>query len=120
MIVAGFGFRSGAGVACLADALARAGGAPDRLATAAAKVRAPAIRALAERLDLPLIGVDAADLAAQETLTHGAASRAAHGTGSVAEAAALAAAGRGARLTGPRAVSQSGRATCALAEGDGT
>ncbi|MHA6346914.1 cobalamin biosynthesis protein, partial [Roseivivax sp. CAU 1761] len=38
-------------------------------------------------------------------------------TGSVAEAAALAAAGPGARLLGPRAVSPDGCATCALAQG---
>ncbi|HMO06737.1 MAG TPA: hypothetical protein PKD10_03685, partial [Paracoccaceae bacterium] len=39
------------------------------------------------------------------------------GDDSLAEAAALAAAGPGARLHGPRAVSPCRRATCALAEG---
>jgi cobalt-precorrin 5A hydrolase len=41
------------------------------------------------------------------------------GTGSVAEAAALAAAGRRARLISTRAVSQDRMATAAIAEGDG-
>ena len=39
------------------------------------------------------------------------------GTGSVAEAAALAAAGAGARLLGPRAVSADATAVAAIAEG---
>jgi cobalt-precorrin 5A hydrolase len=38
------------------------------------------------------------------------------GTGSIAEASALVAAGPGARLRGPRAVSADGTATAAIAE----
>ncbi|XIK08888.1 cobalamin biosynthesis protein [Mesorhizobium sp. AaZ16] len=51
--------------------------------------------------------------AAANTLTHSARSQAVAGTPSVAEAAALAAAGEGARLLGPRIVV--GPVTCALA-----
>ena len=58
-----------------------------------------------------------AALTAQATSTQSPASRASRGTGSVAEAAALAAAGPGARLLSPRVISADGRATCALAEG---
>ncbi len=117
MIVAGFGFRAAATADSLADALARAGGAPTLLSTPEDKAHTPAFRAFAERRGLPVLGIDPAALAAQTTLTQSQASRAARGTGSVAEAAALAAAGSGARLLGPRAVSGDGMATCALALG---
>jgi len=115
MIVAGFGFRAGTRTDSLRDALARAGGTPDALATAADK--APALGGLSDALGLPVIAVRPADLTAQRTTTTSAASTTARGTGSVAEAAALAAAGPGARLLAPRAISTDRRATCALAEG---
>jgi cobalt-precorrin 5A hydrolase len=69
---------------------------------------------LARKLDLPLIPVEA--IAGIPTPTQSAASLAAHGTGSVAEAAALAAAGPDARLIARRIVSPDRLATCALAE----
>jgi cobalt-precorrin 5A hydrolase len=122
VIVAGFGFRAAATADSLADALARAGGPAGvtRLATAADKAEAPAFRALAGRLRLPVSGIAAALLARQATATDSDASRAARGTGSLAEAAALAAVGPGARLVAPRAVSADRLATCALAvEGSG-
>jgi cobalt-precorrin 5A hydrolase len=121
VIVAGFGFRAAATVDSLADALVRTGsaGRVALLATVADKAQAPAFHALATALALPIRAVDAETLARQETLTRSAASRAARGTGSVAEASALAAAGRGARLMARRVVSGDGMATCALAEGDG-
>ncbi|SDY31179.1 cobalamin biosynthesis protein [Citreimonas salinaria] len=115
MIVAGFGFRAAATADSLRDALARAGKDADALATAADKAEAPAFRALADALSLPVTAVPPEALAAQETATHSEASLAAHGTGSVAEAAALAAAGPGARLLAPRAISGDRMATCALA-----
>jgi cobalt-precorrin 5A hydrolase len=119
MIVAGFGFRSGATLAALKDALTRAGG-PDgvtHLATLAAKSEglAPLARALA----LPLISVEPEALRVQETLTRSNRVMTRFDTGSVAEAAALAAAGPGARLRGPRAVSADGTATAAIAEAQG-
>ena len=117
VIVAGFGFRVAATADSLADALARAGGAPGLLATLADKAQSPAFLDLAARMRLPVTAIDAAALSAQTTLTQSPASRAARGAGSVAEATALAAAGPGARLLGPRAVSGDGLATCALAEG---
>ena len=117
MIVAGFGFRQSATADSLADALARSGGAADALATPADLAEAAAFRALARRLRLPCRPVEPAALTAQATSTQSPASRASRGTGSVAEAAALAAAGPGARLLSPRVISADGRATCALAEG---
>jgi cobalt-precorrin 5A hydrolase len=117
VIAAGFGFRAAATADSLANALARAGAAPALLATPDDKARSPAFRSFARRLGLPVLGIDPAALAAQPTLTQSQASRAARGTGSVAEAAAPAAAGPGARLLGPRVVSDDGMATCALAQG---
>ncbi|WP_284164667.1 cobalamin biosynthesis protein [Frigidibacter sp. SD6-1] len=118
MRVAGFGFRGAATVASLQDALARAGGGAALLATAEGKAEAPVARNLAETLGLPLVAVGRADLAAQATLTRSAKVAERFGTGSVAEAAALAACGPGARLLGPRVVSGDGLATAAIAERD--
>lgn len=117
MRVAGFGFRAGAGSDSLADALARAGGAAGltALAAPADKAGARCLADLAARLGLPVRAAAPGDLAAAPTLTEAPRVRAARGTGSVAEAAALAAAGPGARLLGPRAVSADRRATCAIA-----
>lgn len=117
MIVAGFGFRSGATLAALRDALARAGGADGvtHLATLAGKV--DGLGPLAVALDLPVVAIADAALRDQPTLTRSERVQALKGVGSVAEAAALAAAGPGARLRGPRVVSSDGTATAAIAEG---
>jgi cobalt-precorrin 5A hydrolase len=116
MIVAGLGFRTDAGVDSLRDALACAGGHPQALATAEDKASAPAIRALAADLALPLHAIPLAKLTNQPTLTQSPRVQARYGTGSLAEAAALAAAGPGARLLGARVTSKDGKATAALAE----
>lgn len=116
MIVAGFGFRKDATLASFQSALQSAGaGHIDALATLNHK--AGQLAPLAELLSLPLIPLDPAQLVKQETLTNSRASLAAYGTGSVAEAAALAAAGEGARLLAPRSHAADRLATCALAEG---
>ncbi len=119
MIVAGFGFRSGVTLAALQDALSRAGGAGGvtHLATVAAK--AEGLRLLAEALSLPILALPPEVLAGQPTPTRSDRVAARFGTGSLAEAAALAGAGPGARLRGARAVSACGTATAALAEGAG-
>ena len=115
MRVAGFGFRSGARVESLLAAFEAAGGVEvARLATVADK--AEGLLGLAERLGLPVEPVPVGALREQHVTTRSEASTAAWGTGSVAEASALAAAGAGARLLGPRAVSPDGQATCAIAE----
>jgi cobalt-precorrin 5A hydrolase len=119
MIVAGFGFRTGVTLAALQDALARAGG-PDgvtHLATLTAKVAG--LEPLAQALALPVLSMEPEALRDLPTLSRSDRVEALFGTGSVAEAAALAAAGQGARLWGPRAVSADGTATAAIAEGAG-
>lgn len=117
MIVAGFGFRSGATMRALQDALEQAGGAAGvtHLATVARK--ADGLAGLAAALGLPVVTVAPEVLAGQAVITRSDRVAALHGTGSVAEAAALAAAGLGARLRGPRVVSADGTATAAIAEG---
>jgi cobalt-precorrin 5A hydrolase len=117
MIVAGFGFRSQVTLAALQDALQRAGGAEGvtHLATLAAKARG--LEPLGQVLGLPVLALEPSALQDQPTVTRSGRVQALHGTGSVAEAAALAGAGPGARLRGPRAVSADGTATAAIAEG---
>lgn len=118
MIVAGFGFRRRATEQSLRDAYDRARGTlhPQALATLAQK--AEGLRDIARTLDLPVIAVAADTAKSIDTPTLSAASFAAHGTGSVAEATALAAAGGGARLLVGRVQSGDGCATCAIAVGE--
>ncbi len=114
MIVAGFGFRGAATAESLADAYAKAGAA-QVAATVADKV--PGLFSdFAEAQGLTVTTVTAEVLVVQETATQSFTSLAERGTGSVAEAAALAAAGAGARLVQARVISDDGCATCALAE----
>lgn len=117
MKVAGFGFRAAATAESLRAALRAAeGGGVGALATLAEKISAPALLTLAEELGVPVIPVTAAALAGVETLTQSPRLHARLGTGSLAEAAALCAAGQGARLLGPRATAPDGMATAAIAE----
>jgi cobalt-precorrin 5A hydrolase len=122
MIVAGIGFRRGVEadeiVALVEQALARAALATDalgKLATIEALAALPAFKEAARRLDVIASPVAEPDLsaAAPRIRTQSARSIAAHGVGSVAEAAALGAAGPGAQLILERIASAS--ATCALA-----
>ena len=122
MIVAGFGFRKGASDDSLADALAQAvaqtGGAHAPAAFATLTDKAEGLHGFATARHVPLISVDPGKAAAQTTLTRSEASQTHRSTGSVAEATALAAAGPGARLTGPRSISTDRMATCAIASKD--
>ena len=116
--VAGLGCRRGVtAVEILAaiDAARAAHGTPalDALATVPAKRDEPALADAAGQLGLPLLVV--APAADDCLYTRSAASRTATGAGSASEAAALAAAGPGGRLLGPRLVV--GPVTCALAVG---
>ncbi|WP_040478015.1 cobalamin biosynthesis protein [Halomonas smyrnensis] len=116
MRIAGFGFRRSATLASLAEALERleaCHGPADRLA--AADSMRPTVQALGEARGLETLAVPDAALAAAETLTHSPRSRQARGTGSVAEAVAVLAAGPGATLLGPRLVSPDRCATAAMA-----
>ena len=120
MIVAGFGFRKGANAESLQNAYARARdtATADRFATLTHKANTPEFKHFARQQDAEVVLATRDDLGTQATITQSDASQGAYGTGSVAEAAALWAAGPGARLLGPRVVSEDRMATCALAIGD--
>ncbi|MDN5568971.1 MAG: cobalamin biosynthesis protein [Paracoccus sp. (in: a-proteobacteria)] len=107
MRVVGIGCRPDAPL----DALAHAVGGADVLATI--PERAELLRPLADQLGLPLRIVAVAGV---ETPTRSPRVQSLYATGSVAEAAAIVAAGPTARLTGPRIISACGRITIAIAE----
>ncbi|MGO2241863.1 MAG: cobalamin biosynthesis protein [Halomonas sp.] len=115
--VAGFGFRSEAPLASLAqalDQLIEQYGAIHRLAAAHSML--PLVQQLGQLRSLEVIAVADAELSSVATLTQSARSRQTRGTGSVAEAVALLAAGPGETLLGPRLISADRQATAALAE----
>jgi cobalt-precorrin 5A hydrolase len=112
MIVAGIGCRAGTGLGTLTALL----GALHFDAVASLSIRRNEAGALAQSTGKPLILHDS--LTGVITPTQSPRILALHGTGSVAEAAALAALAPGARLILPRIQSTDGSATLAIAEGD--
>jgi cobalt-precorrin 5A hydrolase len=126
MIVAGVGCRKGATAEQIITAISRAlhnvglsTRAIDVIATSAAKIDEPGIVAAATTLDVPLVPISQSDLEAVGARTRTRSERviALTGVPSVAEAAALAAAGPSASLLAARTAA--GPATCALAETGG-
>ena len=117
MIVAGFGFSTRATADSVKDAFVRATKDGDVGALAAPADKIAHLTGLATAIGASLVPVDASDLTAQTTTTKSDRSIKERHTGSVAEAAALAAAGPGAVLLQPRVVSADRLATCALAQG---
>ena len=122
MMVAGIGCRKGVSVedvlAAIETALEAHGlamTALSALATAPLKQDENAIVAAGHQLNLPVIVADAAaiEAASSDTLSHSDLSQDLAGTPSVSEASALAVAGAGAKLLGPRIVL--GPVTCAIA-----
>ncbi len=121
MRIAGIGFRGAAELVSLRDALKRANGDHplDAVVTESAKARTGVFRALAAELGVPGLGVPAEDISQMITPTQSERIQDRFGTGSLCEAAALAAAGPKARLVANRAVSGDGMATAAIAETKG-
>lgn len=124
MIVAGVGFRREVETQEIASLVRRAleqaalpPSALESLATIQALAQVPAFLSAAESLGVPAIAVARASLdeAAPRVRTRSPRARAAHGVGSVAEAAALGAAGPASALVLDRIASAA--ATCALARG---
>ncbi|AIA75754.1 hypothetical protein FF32_13155 [Halomonas campaniensis] len=120
--IAGFGFRSEATLESLVQALDQLidqyaavykYGLINRLAAAHSML--PMVEELGRLRNIEVIAVADAELSTVATLTHSTHSLQARGTGSVAEAVALLAAGPGATLLGPRIISADRRATAALA-----
>ena len=126
MIVAGIGCRRNATAEAIEASIEAALAACQldhsklaALATAAEKGGEPGLLAAANRLALQVILVEAAEmaLAASGALTLSQRVLALKGVPSVAETAALAAAGRGARLLAARVSNK--QASCAIAIGEG-
>lgn len=121
-LVAGLGLRPGTSeaeiLACLDEALAIAGLSGEhtpRLATLASRIGEPGLAAAVARRGAELVGVPDEALKGFEAACATRSTRIAslYGVGSVAEAAALAAAGPGGTLVQPRIATA--RVTCALA-----
>lgn len=121
MKVAGLGFRKDVTLASLREALLAAGGAAGltAVATVSDKAEAEVLKQLARECGVPIRAVPADMLSGIDTPTQSKIVTDKFGAGSVAEAAALAAAGPRARLIATRVVSQDRTATAAIAEGDG-
>ena len=125
MIVAGIGCRRGAAAVAIEQsieaALSECGLEPSMLralATAAGKSDEPGLREAAARLSLPLIALAEQDLvrAAPGAVTRSQLVLDLKGVPSIAETAALAAAGRNARLLAARVSNK--EASCAIAIGE--
>ncbi len=121
-LVVGVGASKGASAEGLHDAvhqvLSSAGLDPSAVADVAtldAKVNEPAIVELAERLGVGIVAFDAPLLASVEVPNPSEIVRDAVGTPSVAEAAAVVAAGLGSRLVSTKTVSATGDSTVAVA-----
>lgn len=121
-LVAGLGLRSGAPeqdiLDCLDTALGGIGARRDdvvRIATVAARVEEPGLLAAAELIGCLLAAIPDEALRGFEAAcaTRSTRIQSLYGVGSVAEAAALAAAGPGGSLVQPRVATR--RVTCALA-----
>ena len=120
-VAIGVGCRAGVAgeaIAALARRALAQVGAPEgerRLFTLAAKAHEPGLVEAARLLRAPLTALPLAALEAQagRILTPSAAAQARFGAPNIAEAAALAGAGEGARLLGPRLAADG--ATCAVA-----
>jgi cobalt-precorrin 5A hydrolase len=121
MKVAGLGFKRDATLASLREALLAAGGSEGlaAVATVSDKADAEVLKQLARECGVPIRAVPAEMLAGIDTPTQSALITEKFGTGSVAEAVALAAAGPRARLIARRVVSHDRTVTAAIAEGDG-
>ena len=118
--IIGLGFRKVATTDEIAAAIRTIAGDPAGCAVAmpADKADAPALMAALGRLRLTSIAVAEADLQAADAhiVTRSPRVEAMRGVGSVAEAAALAAAGEGGRLVRSRIVNDARTVTAALAE----
>lgn len=112
----GIGLNARATAAALAEVLAHLGPG-QRLATL--KDRARRLSVLAGGRPEVIAAVSPGALRGIATPTQSPRILALHGTGSVAEACALIAAGAGARVVTPRITSTCGTVTAAVAEGEG-
>lgn len=127
MIVAGLGFRRGTSaeelervVRLALESFAVPAHRLKAIATESEKAADPSVPELARRLSAPIVACNLSELSgtAGQVLTSSQRVTNAKGVPSIAEAAALVAAGRNGRLLGKRIATR--QATCAIAIGEGT
>jgi cobalt-precorrin 5A hydrolase len=114
MIIAGFGFRASVTLPSLRGLLGAT--QVDALAVVADKADHPALLALSQEIHKPLLRVPLDTLASDRARTPAPHQPQRYGKASVAEAAALAAAGPGSILIQSRITAPDGTATMALAQ----
>ena len=119
MIVAGIGCSSRATAPEIRALLAQLAAGQGLDALVCLQARAAALGPVAQGLGLPLVALAPEAIRGVTTPSQSPRIAACFGTGSVAEACALRAAGRKARIIAARQVSPQGQATCALAQGEG-
>ena len=128
MIYAGFGFRADAPLECFLEVFERLkkeyciGTSLSAIATIAKKAATPTFKELSDQTSLAIIALHTDDIICQKTKSFSQNVMNIYGTGSMAEASALAAATLaepkyGAQLMGPRVVSKHRMVTCAFARG---
>lgn len=118
LIIAGFGYRAEATVESLKDAYDHLGGEADAIAVPEDKAGFLCVKRFAESVGLPVHPVSSEAMQAIDTPTQAARVIEKRGTGSVAEACAMAIAGPNGRLMAMRTISSDRMATCALAVRD--
>ena len=123
MIFVGLGFRQAVTIKSFENVihqvyhLTELPGPIKALATLDTKALDPALQEFAAAKKITLISVSLENLKLQITPTQSPAAQAAYGLGSIAEAAALSAAGDGSYLIFKRLISNDKMATCAFAKG---
>ncbi|MGR3837382.1 MAG: cobalamin biosynthesis protein [Cognatishimia sp.] len=120
MKVAGFGFRGATTAESLRNAYEALGGDAEVFAAPADKAEAACLKDFARDMGIPIQPISTDAMQVIDTPTQAARVIEKRGTGSVAEACALAAAGAKSRLLAERHISQDRMATCALAVKDET
>ena len=128
MIYAGFGFREAAQLECFIELIERLkkvycmDAQLSAIATIAQKAATPVFKELSDQTSLAIVALNPDDIIHQKTQSFSQDVMELYGTGSMAEASALAAATLAkpdykAQLMGPRVVSKQRMVTCAFARG---
>jgi cobalt-precorrin 5A hydrolase len=120
--IVGVGCRAEATQSALGEAIEMAmiasAGPLDAIATTTEKADTAMVKAVAKQFNLSIIAIDPVDLFGKVTPTQSPRILARFGTGSLAEAVAMAGCEPNAKLLCSRQISSDGMATAAIAQGD--
>ena len=123
LIFAGFGFRKYAELGCFLEVLNlmchkyKEDGELVAISTISEKAGYPVFQILSKKTKLKVVSIDIKDIIKQNTISFSEISMRLYQTGSLAEASALAAAGKNSKLLGCRIISMRRTTTCAFAKG---